>query len=357
MGILDSRDGIAKVDPNHGLQAIEQLGSQVQQLWEQSRSIEFPDSYKQATNVVVAGMGGSAYGTHVIQTLFKEQLKVPVTVIPDYTLPAYVNEQTVVILSSYSGTSEETLSAAQDALKKGAQITGLTTGGPLAEFLTSHNFPSLIFDPEFNPSKVARFGYGYSLFGQMVLFERLGLITLTEEDYKSVLMGIANAHMLWSVNVPQDNNQAKIVAYDCVDRIPVITVAEFLEGMAHVVANAFNENAKTFSEYRIVPEMNHHLLEGFQFPRQNDNSLLMILARSSLFSEPNQKRMELTSQLGEKFHIEVREVTLSSSTALEQAWEYLLFGLYVAYYLAIIYNQDPTVTPQVDWLKSQLQKG
>lgn len=353
--ILDTREELLQVDTQNALASIEQLGSQIQHIYELAESLSFDPTYSNISNVVVAGMGGSAYGTHVIQTLFKNELKVPVTVVPDYTVPAYVNEQTLVIASSYSGSSEETLSAVEDAYKKGAKITGLTTGGKLAEFFQKHNLPSLIFEATYNPCGVARFAYGYSIFGQIALFAKLGLITLTKNDMQLVLETIAIEHLACSVGVSQNKNVAKLLAYECHERIPVIAAAEHLEGIAHVVANALNENAKTYSEFRVTPELDHHLLEGFEFPKASEDTLVFLTANSELYEKANQHRMNLTIELLEKFHLPQNDIDVLGKTRLQQAVSLLTIGIYVSYYLAILYDRDPAKTAQVDWFKNKLK--
>lgn len=353
---LDSREELQAIDSLNALGSIEQLGSQVQQIWEDSKSLEFDESYRQVKNVVVAGMGGSALGTHVIQTVFKDELHIPVLVVPDYELPSFVNEETLVIASSYSGTTEETLSAVQDAHRKGAKIAGITSGGKLAEFLRENNYPAIVFETTYNPCNSPRMALGYSVFGQIALFAQAGLLNVTETEYKAVLEAIADAHMRMGMNIEQEKNVAKILAYEMHERIPVVVIAEHLEGVAHVFANQINENSKTYSEYRVVPELNHHLMEGLQFPESNGNNLLFLCVHSALYVQGNQRRMELTEQVLEKNNIEYRQLTLTSKTKLEQAFELLVLGSYSSFYLALLNNQNPTPNPWVDWFKAELKK-
>lgn len=354
--ILDSREEISKIDINNALGSIEQLGSQVQQIWQDAQSLHFDDSYRNVKNVVVAGMGGSILGTHVIQTVFKEELKIPVMIVPDYEMPSFVNQDTLVIASSYSGTTEETLSAVADAQKKGAKIAGITSGGKLAEFLKAGNYPALVFATTFNPCNSPRMALGYSIFGQIALFAQAGLLKVTETEYSAVLKTIADAHVKMNVDVAQAQNMAKLLAFELHGRVPVVTVAEHLEGVAHVCANQLNENAKTFSEYRVIPELNHHLMEGLQFPESNRDNLLFVTVQSDLYVKGNQRRLQLTEQVLEQNHIEYRQFQLTSSTKLEQAFELLVLGSYASFYLAILHNQNPTPNPWVDWFKSELKK-
>lgn len=356
VSILDSRQEISELDKMNMLGSIEQLGSQVQQIWKDSQSVKFDESYRSVKNVVVAGMGGSALGTHVIQAVFKDELKMPLLVVPDYELPSFVNGDTLVIASSYSGGTEETLSAIEDAKKKGAKISGITSGGKLAEFLRANNYPAVIFEPTFNPCQSPRMGLGYSIFGLISLFAQAGLLKVTETEYNAVMETIADAHLRMSADVAQDTNIAKLLAFEIFSRIPIVTAAQHLEGVAHVFANQLNENAKTYSEYRVIPELNHHLMEGLKFPESNPDNLLFISIQSALYDQHNSKRIELTQQVLEKNHVEYREFTLSRATKLEQAFELLMLGSYTSFYLALLHNQNPTPIPWVDWFKDQLKK-
>lgn len=353
---LDSLEEIRKLDESNALGSIEMLGSQIQQIWDLAQNLHFDESYQDVTNVVVAGMGGSVLGTHVIQTVFKDELKVPVLIVPDYEMPSFVNEKTLVIASSYSGSTEETLAAVADAQTKGAKIAGITSGGKLAEFLQTNNYPALVFDPKYNPSNQPRMGLGYSIFGQMALFARAGLLKVADTEYQSVMDTIAQMHLQWSQSVPQEDNLAKILAFELVEHIPVITVAEHLEGVAHVFANQLNENAKNYSEFRVVPEMNHHLMEGLKFPTSNAGNLLYVTAHSPSYLLSNQKRMDLTEEVLEQNQIEYRSYQLQSQGKLNQAFEFLLLGAYTSFYLALLNNQNPSPIPWVDWFKEQLKK-
>lgn len=354
--ILDNLEELQKIDANQALQSIEELGSQIQHIWKLAQELDFNPDTSSINQVVVAGMGGSVLGTDVIASLFKDELSVPVLIAPDYTVPAFVDKQTLVIVSSYSGNTEETFAAAKDAHQKGAQLVAITTGGSIAKYFTENNLPLLQYDPTHNPSQCARMGLGYSIFGQMALFAKAGLIKIGEQEYQEVLTAVADAHLQMSQSVAQKSNLAKVLAFNLVDRIPVVTVSEHLEGMGHVFANQLNENAKTFAEYRVVPELNHHLMEGLQFPNTADNALEFVVIHSDLYHASNQKRMELTEKVIEKNTLEFVRYHLTSKTKLAEAFELLVLAAYTAFYLAMLYNVNPIPNPYVDWFKEQLKK-
>lgn len=353
---LDDREALEKLDKSGVLATIEQLANQCQEVWATAQTVKVPTEYSQVRQVVVAGMGGSILGTHIIQTVFKDELKVPVLIVPDYTLPEFVDENTLVIASSYSGTTEETISALNDAKQRGAKIAGITSGNEVARILEEWQLPCVVFPTTYNVSGQPRMGLGYSVFGQMILFAKCGLLEITEEMYEAVLAIISDAHLQFAQSVGMEKNAAKLLAFEMLDKIPVITIAEHLEGVGHVLANQLNENAKTYSEYRVIPELNHHLMEGLQFPAGNGDHILFFTVESELYSKNNSLRLSLTEEVLEKHTIEVRSIKLSGKTKLEQAFELLVFGSYASFYLAMLHNIDPANIPWVDWFKSELKK-
>ena len=354
---FDFSQAIEELDKSNTIGSIEQLGDQVQHVWEIAQQVSFDESYQEIDQVIVTGMGGSALGTHVIQTIYKDELKVPVIICSDYKLPSYANEKTLIIASSYSGNTEETLSALEDGIKKGAKITGITSGGQLATILKEKNYPHLLFEAKYNPSNSPRMALGYSIFGQMSLFSQLGLLNITQQDYEQVLETIAQLQTELSRHVETDLNQAKLLAFSFVGKLPIITVAQHLEGSAHVFANQINENSKQYSEFRVIPEINHHLMEGLQFPSDNDHKLIFATFSSDLYLKNNQQRMTLTQQVMEKNDVPYLDYQLTGPTKLTQAFELILLGSYTNYYLAMLNNQDPTPIPWVDWFKEQLKKS
>jgi len=176
---LNSVEEIKKLDPKDVFGSTEMFADQCEQIWEDAKKIEF-DSYKSVENIVFCGMGGSAYGGYIINSLLKDQLSVPIISNNDYSLPAFVNDKSLVLLSSYSGGTEETLSCKDQAVNRGAKLTGITSGGVLAQTFKSNNTPALIFDPKFNPCGQPRLGTGYMILGSIALLNRMGLVSISE---------------------------------------------------------------------------------------------------------------------------------------------------------------------------------
>lgn len=352
--IVDSRELISQLDKSNALGSIEALADQIREAWEETQKISFTPKTK-ITNVVVAGMGGSGLGAHVIQFLFKDQLNVPFTIANSYTLPNYANDSTLVILSSYSGNTEETIKCAEDAKSRQAQIMVITAGGKLKEIALENNYPMYLINPQFNPSNQPRMAIGNSVFGQIALLAKANIISLTDQEVTEVITTVIDLTEKNRVETPIEDNMAKLLAFECVDRKPILISSEFMEGAIHVSSNQFNENAKIFADYKIVPELNHHLMEGLKFPHSNQGSHLFIFLNSTLFSRENQKRMTLTKEIVEKNLIDTFTIELTAETKIAQIFESITILAFTNFYLAMLEGIDPSPIPFVDEFKLKLQ--
>lgn len=333
------------LDPRNVLGSVEMFLDQCEQIWEEAKSLQFSEDYKQIQNVVVCGMGGSAYGGYVSSSLFKNQLKVPLISNNDYHLPYFANANTLAILSSYSGGTEEVLSCQKEALEKGLKITGIAGRGELAEFLKQNN--GLVFDPKFNPSGQPRLGMGYMVLGTVGILNKLGVINTADEEVKQAISEVRQAQ-------EEINKQAQDLAKKIQGFIPVVISAEFLSGNAHIIRNQFNETAKSFSAFSLLSELNHHLMEGLKNPP--DKKLFVLFISSDLYSDKLRKRVELTKDVVGKNNVLFDEYKVSGSSKLSQVLNVLSFGGYLTFHLAMLYGQDPSFIPWVDYFKKQLGK-
>lgn len=355
MQILDSREEIAKLDIENMMGSIEELGNQVNHSWQETKSIEFIPS-AEIKNVVVSGMGGSGLGADVIKHLFKDELRVPLDYVHDYTLPGYVNENTLVLLSSYSGTTEEVVACAEEAKQKNAQIMVIAAGGTLEEIANENHYAFYKIDPKFNPSNQPRMAIGYAVFGMIGLLSRAGVISLTDKQIDAVINTINKQIEDCKVEVLGEENPAKTLAFMLLDRRPVFVVSDFLEGAAHVSTNQHNENAKAFVDYKIVPEMDHHLLEGLKYPASNVTNHIFVFVKSMLYHPKNIIRMQLTQKIVDDNEIDTLAVPIKSQTKIEQVFEMLtLFG-FTGFYLAMLEGINPSPIPFVESFKTDLKK-
>lgn len=345
---LNNLEEIKKLDPKNVYGSTELILDQCSQIWADSKPIVFPREYSDIKNIVFSGMGGSGLGAQVVYHLFKNELKIPFYINNDYHLPGFVDENTLVILSSYSGTTEETLTSAKEAIDKGCKVTGITTGGNLSKILENQNVPYIKINPINNPAGQPRLGSGYTIFGLVATFSKSGVINIKEEDVQNA---IGSAKKL-----KEDTKQkAQELAKNFEGTIPVIFASEFLVGNAHVIRNQMNETAKTFSAYSPLPELNHHLMEGLKNPKNKNLAILFI--NSNLYSQIIKKRIELTKEVLSKNGVPYFEYEAIGDTKLSQVLNALSFGGYLTLYLALLYGLDPSLIPWVDFFKENLHKA
>ncbi len=354
--MLDNKAKIAQLDSKNMLGSIQSLGKQIEEVLAQAKKVKIPATYKKVNNLVVLGMGGSALGAHFIKSVFLENLKMPVEIVNGYFAPEFVSKNSLVIAFSYSGSTEEIISAVADAKKKKAKILVIASGGKLADWAKQKNIPALIFTANNNPCGSPRMGLGYSIFGQIALLTNAGILKVSSTETKNVLQTILKYNSLFGVDNLEEKNPAKQLATSLLGKSVWYAASEHLAGNAHIAANQMNENAKRFGGFFIVPEMNHHLMEGTPYPESNKNDIKFVLLESKLYDKRVQKRYEITKQVLDNKKIQFTSYQCQESKKLSQACEVLVLGSYVSFYSAMLQGIDPTAIPLVDFFKAELQK-
>ncbi len=352
---LDSLGEISKLDKGKILESIHSLPEQFSQAWDEVNAAELPKTCSAAQNVVICGMGGSGLGGRIVDSLVFDRARVPIEVFNEYKIPNYVNTNTFVILYSYSGGTEETLSAARLAKDAGAKIFGITTGGKLAEFLKENNLSGYVFEAKHNPSGQPRMGLGYATATTLALLSRCAFIRFADES-ELIINTLKKYVEEYNVRVPQDENLAKTIAQKLHNKIPIIFASEHLVGIAHAFANQLNENSKTFSALFDLPEANHHLMEGLKFPANARELLTFLFVESKNYTPGVLKRYPITKEVLEKNGYPHATYTTTSEDKLEEIFEVLVLGSYVSFYLAMLNGVDPTPIPWVDYFKERLSK-
>lgn len=345
--VLD-QETIKKIDPQNTVESTELLVKQCKVAWEEVSTLDLTIDISSIENIVFCGMGASIYGALIVKALLGLELLYPTEIVTDYHLPAYVDENTLVVLTSYSGTTEEVLSCADEAKAKRAKMLILTKGGQLAHFAKENNIPSYIFDGKLNPSNVPRLGNGYTILGLLGLLNKVRIITLEERE-------IANAIVRLEEKLSEIKHQALSDFELFEEKIPIIFSAEHLSGNAQILRNQFNETSKTFSAYYLVPDLNHHLMEGLQFP--SEHNLHFLILNSPNYTFKIKKRMELTMSVIQQNKHKLHQFLTSGQTVYDDFLETLAYGSFLTLYLALRYDQNPAVNPWVDWFKQKLKEN
>lgn len=354
---LDDRETVLKLQGGDAvLQSIDGLSNQLDQAWQESQNVTIPKDYKGFKNIMVVGMGGSRFPSLIISELFKEELKIPLIINDNYLLPSWVDDKTLVILSSYSGTTEEVLTCLEKATSQKAKLIGITTGGDIEKILKEKKHPIYVFNPIYNPSGQPRIGVGYAVGGLLGILFKLGLIDYQHEKITEAIANLDELQKNNRLDIPTEQNAAKQMAQKIFDAYPYYVVSEFLTGAGNAIQNQTNETAKSISSYRVIPELNHHLMEGLKHPKDHTDLAIFILFYSSLYSERIKKRFEITKEVIEQNGIETIWCELQGKSKVEQVFELIGFGGYLTMYLSTLYGEDPTVIPFVDYFKKKLKE-
>lgn len=306
-----------------------------------------PPSCSRAKNIVISGMGGSGLGGRVLVSLERQTLRIPIVVSTEYHLPAFVDEQSLVVISSYSGDTRETISSFQEARARGAQIYVLTTGGQLAELADRYELPKYVFNPRANVSSQPRMGLGYNTLGIVALLSRCQLIHRVDD---------LNHLPDFLMDQKRQKTALADLAYHFAGRIPVIVASEHLKGAAHSLKNQFNENSKTFACFFDLPELNHHLLEGLSYPQTNPDNLAFLFIESTRYHPELKASYPATKSVVVKQHIPVHTLSVTGPTAFFETIGLIQSGAYLAYYLSQVNSVDPGPIPWVDWYKDEIRK-
>ena len=355
MNELDNFKSIEKYDESSMLELIESFPDQCQDAVRIGDEFELPQDFKRSyKNIVFTGLGGSAIGADLVRSYIVEDAQIPVLVNRNYTLPNFVTEDTLVIVSSYSGNTEETLSAYGEAVSRGSSIIAITSGGKLGKMVKDAGLPCLTIPEGFPP----RCALGYSFFPLLILLAKIGII---KDQAGYIDDAIRNLRRLKELKigykVSRKNNPAKKMASEIFGKFPVI-----YGGQDHVDAvvvrwrGQLAENSKTLSSGHLFPEMNHNEIVGWENPKKVLKDSVAVMLRDSGDHPRISKRMDATRNLLKKGKIKVLEVSSSGKELLARIFSLVYMGDFVSFYLAILNGIDPTPVEKITYLKKELAK-
>lgn len=350
---LDNLDFLKKVDASDMLRHIDGLPEQFETAWQHARNMPLPDSLKTVRQVVISGMGGSAIGGDLLAAAIATRSSVPIVVIRGYELPTWVTgEHTLVIASSFSGNTEETLSAYQQAVSQKAQVIGITTGGTLVERLSADHQTAWTFQDTIGQPRAA---IGWS-FGMLLgLAHRAGWAQNLEADFASAMTTLKSARESYLASVPAVRNPAKRQAGQLVGRLPVIIAGGILEPVGKRWKTQLNENSKTAAVFEPMPEMNHNAVVGIEFPRPVLEKLAVMAIVSPQYDHPrNLLRHKLVADMFLMNGMMIDRFEPQGDNPIAQMMHAIQLGDYISYYTALAYEADPTVIVPIQELKKAL---
>ena len=304
---------------------------------------KFTDTNNDYTNIIICGLGGSGIGGTLANDILFDEVKVPITVVKSYFLPAFANENTLVIISSYSGNTEETLAAMKDAINKNCKIVAVTSGGKIDKLCKKNNFDLINIPSGFPP----RACLGYST---TQLFFILNAFKLIKSDYSFELN---NSLKLLNLEKEDIQKKAKDLAGKLLGKMPIIYSANNFEAVSIRFRQQINENSKMLCWHHVVPEMNHNELVGW---RIKDKNQVVIFLRNETDFPRIQERMELNKEIISKNISNIYEIWSKGNSMLERAMYLIHFGDWVSLYLSHLRKVDTTEVEVIDFLKGELAK-
>lgn len=299
---------------------------------------------REIRNVVLTGLGGSAFGGEIIKNYIQAHCPVPFAIVRDYAVPAFISEHTLLIVSSYSGNTEETLSAFEMALEKNPMVVCISSGGKVVQKATEAGFDYIQLPGGYPP----RAACGFSITQQLYVLRHFGLIP----DFKADL---EEAHAL--IRDFQDHEAAKNLATATKDRIPVLYSSAEFESVVIRWRQQIEENGKHIAFHHVVPEMNHNELVGWKNPADLLKQSVVFFFRSNLDHERVLRRMDLNKDIIAPYAAEVLDLESKGTSRLGQLFYWLHLGDWVSYYLAELNEEDPTPVKVIDFLKGELAKA
>ncbi|MGQ9496737.1 MAG: bifunctional phosphoglucose/phosphomannose isomerase [Desulfotomaculales bacterium] len=326
-----------------------ELPAQCAAAWRIGRDAPVPPA-KPYRNIVVTGLGGSAIGGDLLRVFTAGRLEIPVIVNRDYRLPRFVDDATLVFAVSYSGNTEETLSAYDDARGRGAAVVALTTGGRLGERARRDMVP-LITIPAGTAPRAAT---GYLFLPTLAVLERLGLLDGMDAEVDGLVRHLEVLRRRYGPDAPSARNPAKQLAHNLYERLPVIWgVTGTTEVAAQRWKGQINENAKAPAYWNAFPELNHNEIVGFEQPVGVLRGIWLVVLRDPEDHPRVNLRVEITrSFVGTAAGMS--EFTASGPTRLARLYSLIYLGDYTSLYLAVLYGTDPGPVRVIDRLKAEL---
>ncbi|MEZ4915790.1 MAG: bifunctional phosphoglucose/phosphomannose isomerase [Chitinophagales bacterium] len=323
------------------LQLIENFPKQIDEAIEIGLNYDFKLKEFEPQNIVICGLGGSGIGANFVKDVVYSKISIPLEIVKGYTLPAYVSEKTLVIISSYSGNTEETVACFEQSIDRKAKIVAISSNGKVEKIAKENNVDYINIPVGMPP----RSCMGYSSTQIFFILNHFKLID------NSFIKQLQEAKQLIVDNKESIKQEAKELAEKIYNKIPVLYSENTIESVTVRWRQQINENGKQLCWHHVVPEMNHNELVGW---RQKNEDLAVILLRKEDDYKNNQVRFELNKKEYEKYTSSIFEVWSMGNSLIEQCIYLINIGDYLSYYLSQLRGFDTTEVDVIDRLKSNL---
>lgn len=350
MANLDSLDNIdfAKSDPKQMIKHFERFAALSLDAYRLASDFSLPAFYIKPKKIVLLGMGGSGAANDMLKSLLDESDDLIVESVHDYNLPSFVDRDTLVIASSYSGNTEETLAGFIAAYEKNAKLIAITTGGKLKILASKYKAPLLEFNYPCPPR--GAFPYLFILVSQISV--KLGHLKYDNEQFNSMVKLLESYLPKYSSSNSIFENPAKILAQKLYGKIPVIYATSKLYPVAERYKAEVNENSKNFAFSEKFPELNHKAIEGIFHPK---GICYVLILESNFEYERNIIRQNVTAEILRNHSVPVERIKfMQAKDRVAEIMLFVMYGEFISYYLSILNKENSGINDMVDLLKEHL---
>ncbi len=342
---------VQRYDKSNMRKLLVRFPDQVEDAVRIGKAARIPFKSSSVRNVVVTGLGGSAIGGDLLRSYAAEELNVPFIVNRNYTLPEFVDSKTLVIVSSYSGGTEETISAHNDARKRRAMIISISSGGETEQLAKKFGHPSIRIPKGYPP----RTALGYSFFPALRILMTMKMLSSRERDIGETI-ALLRKHSA-SYSSLNKKNAALNVARQLYTKLPIVySAADRLDVVNLRWRGQLAENAKVLAFGHVLPEMNHNEIVGWKVLQRQMSEMAVIFLRDGEEHPRIKERMRITKGIVSEFSNKIIEVQSEGKSLLARLFSLVYLGDWTSYYLALLNGVDPTPVRIIDYLKWELTK-
>jgi len=339
-------DYVKEYDPQNQFDVLKNSYKQIEFAW--NNQFELKNVKKENFNkIIVTGLGGSAISGDLILNYLHKELNLPFYVNRNYFLPKFADKNTLIIVSSYSGNTEETLSVFNEAVKIGCSIICITTGGKAQKIASDNQIPVIKIQPGYQP----RYALGLSFFSLLRVLQELQLIP----DQSEIVNKIVNIWKNKANEFSAENNTAFNFAKSLIGFIPMIySAADLTSAAGYRLKCQFNENSKLHAFHNVIPELNHNEIIGWESFAEKQLQTKLITILDEEYSSQIKRRFEITAELAAKNGAEIIILKSEEKEFKLRLLELIYLADWISYYLAVLRGFDPTEIENINILKKRL---
>lgn len=348
--ILDNLDEVKKIDKSNMLSLCAEAPKHFEEAVKLARTVSI--GYPKPQTIIVAGMGGSAIGGELLKDWIRDKIRVPIEVCREYSLPAYANEKTLVLIVSYSGETEEALSVFLKAVKRNCMAICISSGGKLLEFSEKLKVPHLRVPLGMPP----RAAIPYLFLPMPIFLEKIDLISDINSEISEAIKILKRVRDENSPEKLLSDNFSKRLASNIDGTVPVVYGFGIYRAVAQRFKQQFNENSKVPSKWEFFPELNHNEVVGWEVAKELARCFSVIFIRDKDEPDEMRQRIETTKELIYAPSMNVFEVWSMGKSRLAKMLSTVCIGDFTSVYLAILRGIDPTPVKTITLLKEKMKR-